>query len=810
MSSSSGLQIDLAPAPETRKQRAAILRGHYGALAIGVLFLLLSILYNVAVPAWEADNELSHFNYVRYLIDQRALPAVDAQVPSPVITDACRSGEDRILLELTHQFRQPPLYYLLGAAMTFWIDTDTTAPSAANPFRMWDPTQLGYNFALHDPADESFPYRGTMLALHLLRLLSGLLGLFGLVGTYLLGLLLFDGQRPLATAMMAVNAFIPQYVFASAIVNNDILVAVLSTWCVLLCAYVVLRSPRLRFLILAALTAGLAIMAKYNGVVLLFPVAVAAAAVLANAWRISRRRFAVVLLQISTAVVLVSIAAGIWLGRSDALSDQLAGIYASTEELVDYLTNGGEKPAALSVLSATRYAFLTFWGQFGWDTLTLPSWIIVVLAVVSAASALGVVLVLVGRGQPRRWRLTLLAASIFFLLTLVQSYAKAAGSLEPRGRYLFPAFSIIAFLLVAGLSRVLPQRFKQVGVRALCVGLLVLATLTPFFLLAPAYAPPQLEATADLLPGEQPVHAVIGGLAELIGYRIEPQRLMVGDPVQVSLVWRVLDETPNNYTLSIHLLDGDKFPRAWVMSHPSRGNFPTSIWQPGDIFRERYTLYWADTPWEQLPSLATLKVALCCPGSETVQETYLEATDARGVSLGDAVHFGRIKVAAAAPPAEEEPLSTTGYIFDDVLALDRILFTPENPRPGQEVSIAMQWRALRQPPADYTVFAHVIDSQGQQVSGNDQPMTDGYYPSGLWEPGEVITHVQRLSVPYFASSGWNQIFVGVYEPVSGQRLPLWDRTSQRMPDDRMLVMSIESQPHRVFMPMVEIHLEPGP
>jgi hypothetical protein len=317
-----------------------------------------------------------------------------------------------------------------------------------------------------------------------------------------------------------------------------------------------------------------------------------------------------------------------------------------------------------------------------------------------------------------------------------------------------------------------------------------------------------LEATADLLPGEQPVHAVIGGLAELIGYRIEPQRLMVGDPVQVTLVWRVLDETPNNYTLSIHLLDGDKFPRAWVMSHPGRGNFPTSIWQPGDIFRERYTLYWADTPWEQLPSLATLKVALFCPDSETVQETHLQATDARGVSVGDAVHFGRIKVAAAAPPAAPGPPSTTGYTFDDVLALDRILLTPESPRAAQEVLIEMQWRVLRQPPADYTVFAHLVDAQGQQVGGNDQPLTDGYYPSGLWEPGEVITHVQRLSVPYSASDSRHRIYIGVYEPVSGQRLSLRDRSRGRVPDDRMLVAVIEAQPYRAYLPVVEIRGTP--
>lgn len=807
VNSSNNQQADLASTPGRQERLGATLRAHSGALAIGALFLLLSILYNVTIPAWEADNELSHFNYVRYLIDQRALPASAAQVAAPVITDICRSGEERILLEQTHQFRQPPLYYLLGALTTFWVDTDSTGPAAANPFRMWDPKQLGYNFALHDPANEGLPYHNTLLALHLLRLLSGVLGLIGLAATYLLGLLLFDGRRSLATAMMAVNAFIPQYLFASAIVNNDILVAALSAWCLLLCAYVALRDQRLRTLFLAALLAGLAIMAKYNGVVLLFPLAVAATAVLAAAWRASRRQFASALLQIVLVAGLVGIPGLVWLARSDVLSVQLLGTYRNaTTEYVDHLWVGLSEQAASGVWHATRYAFVTFWGQFGWDTLTLPAWVIGVFAVISAAAALGIVLMLADQRQPRRWRLILLMAGLFLLLTLLQAYAKAAGSWEPRGRYLFPALAIIAFLLIAGLQRVLPPRYELAGVRAFGLGLLALALAVPFTVLAPAYALPRLEASADLLPGEQPLHAVIGGFAELIGYRVEPQRVAVGDPVQVTLVWRALGETPNNYTLSIHLLDGDKYPRAWVMSHPGRGNFPTSIWQPGDIFRESYTLYWADTPWERLPSLATLKVALFCPGSATVQEASLEVTDAQGAFLGDALYFGRLKALTDTPPASVAPLTSLGYTFDETLALDAITLTPGRLVSGQEVTMELRWRVLRQPAADYTLFAHVIDAGGQQIGGNDQPLTDGYYPSGLWEPGEVITHVQRLSLPPLLPSSTVEIRVGLYEPVSGQRLPLHDNANLRVRDDSVVAAVIDTPEHRVFMPVVDIHL----
>lgn len=784
---------------------AATLRAHAGALAVGAIFLLLSVLYSVAIPAWEADNELSHFNYVRYLVDQRALPRADAQVATPLMTDVCRSGEERILSELTHQFRQPPLYYLFGALTTGWIHADASGPAAANPFRMWDPSQLGYNFALHNLAQETPPYSGAPLALHALRLMSGLLGLLGLVAVYLLGLLLFAGQRPLAWAMMAINAFIPQYLFASAIVNNDILIAALSAWCLYWCALVMLRAPRLRFLALAALTAGLAILAKYNGVVLLAPVALAALAVLRTTWRRSRRQFGATLFRIGLLIVIISIPVVLWLLRNQTLYGQWLGSFATTDSYMSALLSDLTTRSVHDFWQATLYAFSTFWGQFGWDTLILPWPILAVLAVVSLVAALGAVLILVDRRQPGSMRRTVLAAVIFSLLVVLQAFIRAGDSLEPRGRYLFPALALICFLQVAGWQRMLPANYQRAGLRVLVAAFLTLAVATPFMVLRPAYAPPRLATSAELLPGEQPINAIIGDFAELVGYRVEPQRLTAGEPVEVTLVWRALQTTSNNYTLSIHLLDGDQFPRAWVMSHPGHGNYPTSAWQPGAVFRESYTLYWADTLWEKLPSQATFKVALGCPGSATVEENYLAATDPQGNLLGDAVHFGRIKVVGA----DELPGAASGeaagsYTFGDELALDGLEITPEILVPGGHAAILLRLRTLRQPTTDYTVFTHIIDEQGQQVGGNDQPLTDGYYPSSLWEPGEVITHEQRLTMPLLAPSGRYEIYLGLYDLVSGQRLPMLNPAGHRLQDNRMMATVIEMPRYRVLLPVVEV------
>ncbi len=750
VNSSNHQRVDPSSTRQARERLAAVLRAHTGALVVGVIFLLLSVLYNVAIPAWEADNELSHFNYVRYLVDQRTLPRADAQVVTPVMVDACRSGEERIQIELTHQFRQPPLYYLLGALATGWIDADGAGPAAANPFRMWDPNQLGYNFALHNLAQERPPYSGTLLALHALRLMSGLVGLLGLVATYLLGLLLFGGRRPLALAMMAINAFIPQYVFASAIVNNDILIAALSAWCLYWCAVAVLRAPRLRFVLLAGFTAGLAVLAKYNGIVLLAPVTLAALAVLRAAWRQSRRHFVATLLPTALVIAVVSVPAVLWLLRNQTIYGQWLGSFATTSGYIDELLGDLTARSAPDFWEATLYAFSTFWGQFGWDTLILPRSILVVLAAASLVAMLGIVLLLADRRQPRANRGAVLAAVGFLVLVSLQAFIRAGDSLEPRGRYLFPGLAVICFLLVAGWQRILPERYQLVGLRALWAGFLVLAVATPFMLLRPAYAPPRLASSAELLPGEQPINAAIGGLAELVGYRIEPERISVGEPVEVTLVWRALRATPNNYTLSIHLVDGDNFPRAWVMSHPGRGNYPTSAWQPGDIFRDRYTLYWADTPWDKLPSMARLKVALFCPGSATVNETYLETVDAQGNALGDAVYFGRAKAAAPDEQTAAVIEPTDGHVFGDEIALVSLTTSKYNP---------------------------VL-------------------------PGDVT-----LTIPLLAPDSRYEIQVGLYDPVSGRRLPLLDPVGQRLQDDRMVAAVIETPKYRALFPVVEVGYE---
>jgi hypothetical protein len=154
-------------------------------LAIGVLvlvFVLLGFIYALTTPAFEASDELWHYPMIRHLADGNALPVqvFDAELAGPWKQEAS----------------QPPLYYYLGAALTFWIDaSDMETVRWVNPHvdNGVITADGNTNLAIH-PADWS-QWQGSLLAIRLVRLLSVLLGACTVYLTYLIGLEVAP-QRP--------------------------------------------------------------------------------------------------------------------------------------------------------------------------------------------------------------------------------------------------------------------------------------------------------------------------------------------------------------------------------------------------------------------------------------------------------------------------------------------------------------------------------------------------------------------------------------------------------------------------------------
>ncbi len=218
-------------------------------------FILLAAIYSIVTPVFEASDELWHYPMVKYVADHGfGLPVQD-----PAQQTAWRQ-----------EGGQPPLYYLIGAAATFWIDTsDLDEVRRINPH-----ADIGVvvpdgnaNMVVHNADREDFPWHGTVLAIHIVRFLSILMGAGTVYLTYLLADELFPKRPMIALGAAAFVAFNPMFLFVSAVINNDNLSTLLATlilWMLVRLLKMRDQRPSIRFTILLGIAAGAGMLAKFQ------------------------------------------------------------------------------------------------------------------------------------------------------------------------------------------------------------------------------------------------------------------------------------------------------------------------------------------------------------------------------------------------------------------------------------------------------------------------------------------------------------------------------------------------------------------
>ncbi|MCB9008424.1 MAG: glycosyltransferase family 39 protein [Ardenticatenaceae bacterium] len=185
------------------------------------LFIILGGMYALVTPVFEASDELWHYPMIRHLADGNPLPVQ--------VFDPAQAGPWK------QEASQPPLYYYLGAALTFWIDASDMEtirwenPHVDNGILTADGN---INLTIHNP--DWNPWQGTLLAVRLVRLFSVLLGAATVYLTYLISKELVPNRPEIALGAAALNAFTPMFLFISGAVNNDNLAIPLASLAILL------------------------------------------------------------------------------------------------------------------------------------------------------------------------------------------------------------------------------------------------------------------------------------------------------------------------------------------------------------------------------------------------------------------------------------------------------------------------------------------------------------------------------------------------------------------------------------------------
>lgn len=730
---------------------------HLAITLIVLAFIALGTIYSVVNPIFEAPDEMWHYFYIKHLADGHGLPVQSAK------------GEEAWRQEGS----QPPLYYLIGALATFWLDTDDAStlvrknPHAAIGIPLSDGNK---NIIVHT-SREAFPYRGAVLAVHIVRVLSVLMGATTVLITYLIALEVFPGHQALAAGAAALNAFNPQFIFISGAVNNDNLVIALASLSLLLIIRLIKRGGSMRNFILTGIVLGLAALAKFSGLSLLLLALIALGIV---AFRQRSLRVA-----IEGGAVIFSLAAligGWWYVRNWAL-------YGDPLGLKMMLAIVGERDPNFTIvdlLAELEGLKISFWALFGWMNVLADSFVYHFFDTIAFLGGIGLVVLAIRRWS-KAFHLSLILA--LWLLILILFFIKWGQMTKAsQGRLLFPAISAISTLLFAGLAQLVPRRFIGVLVGSVAGVMLVLAIISPFRYIASAYAKPQLLSSFDERTIPHRVHINYEGKVELIGYETGEDRVKPGDVLELILYWRCLAEMDRDYSVFIHLFGRDEQPISQRNTYPGRGTYPTSLWRAGDIICERYKVPISSDA--AAPSACRIEVGLySLPVLEGVR-----AFDIEGRPLGSPI-IGWVKIAPEEPQSYAIP-NPTYFNLADKVALVGYDLEERAVRSGETFHLTLFWQALDKMDEDYTVFNHLIDEKDKVWGQRDSQPLNGYYPTTLWDGGEIVKDDYHLIIEDDALAGEYQIEVGMYRLEDGERLSVVDEGGQ-FTGDRILLNRVQ-------------------
>ncbi|MCA0456842.1 MAG: glycosyltransferase family 39 protein [Chloroflexi bacterium] len=216
-------------------------------ILIVLLKIVLGALYITQQPLWQY-HEADFLRVVRSLRDEGQLPVL-AEDATP----------DR------NNSSQPPLYYFILLPFVSALDDNQTVPAGLNPTAVCD----GYNTNLtslltttaYDP-----PYTGTIALGYVLRFLSLVMSIVGVVFTYLAGRVLFPDKPYVALLGAGLLAFEPTSVIVGSQINNDNLILALGAIHLWLCARLIhQRGGLVRNLVGLLVVAVLGLLSKLSG-----------------------------------------------------------------------------------------------------------------------------------------------------------------------------------------------------------------------------------------------------------------------------------------------------------------------------------------------------------------------------------------------------------------------------------------------------------------------------------------------------------------------------------------------------------------
>jgi 4-amino-4-deoxy-L-arabinose transferase-like glycosyltransferase len=702
-------------------------RQHAAFAVITTLFVALTQVYSLLIPAYEGPDQTEHVAYILLVRQNGRLPDPLTDFETPVKQEAS----------------QPPLYYLTAALFSHLLPHDYAnlqVEPATNPWRgLGDPQDIfdNRNTFLMNPAGHIMTpeLRAQVDGVYGLRLLSPIYGILALWAVYSGALTLWPGERRFALLAVILFAFTPQILHAYANVSNDVAVFTFGALALTAALHLRRRPGSLAWAGVSGLLVGLAMLSKANGLTLL----IVPLAALAVAWRGGSLNRRALIRQAAIVLMVAFVAGGFWYARSLLLYGDLDG--SSTHIQMPWATNS--PLTAGDVLSRLSVTLVSTWADLGWGSIFLPpaAYVVPLLFIVTA---------LIGW-----WRTRLTGDAVVLLAALAVGLAGVfywmTISTYVPGRLILHLYAAVVWLVVWGWRRFEPRLYRSLSVISAAL-VLMQAAYTPFVLYE-AFFPvaTQADSPNDLIG----VPLTFANDAQFTGYRIDDDRAVDGAERWLTLCWRAPDGQPLEvpFAFALHLVGDGDVRLAARDSYPGYGRF--TRWPSGRSFCERFR-YAINGPLEPA-RVYPLRLKLYDP------ETFAEVASVNPSGWQDnRIGFLRSPAPQIESAALADALATFSSAPDGQIALLSAQI--------YSGTLSLRWAVQGTAPGrPLSVLVHLLDSSGQLAAQADTVLGGDRYPSWAWSSGESVEQVIPLPLDAL-DSGDHALVIGVYEPESFMRL----------------------------------------
>ena len=258
----------------------------------------------------------------------------------------------------------------------------------------------------------------------------------------------------------------------------------------------------------------------------------------------------------------------------------------------------------------------------------------------------------------------------------------------------------------------------------------------------------------------------------LLGHNFTDAQLPAGAEISGKVFWQTPDGTDKDYQVEF-AFQADQ--RKYVLAQkPLSPTYPPAQWRQGEIVGAGYQF--------RVPAEAPA-------GDYPVIATVLEAES--GQPVGPAVTLATVTVEPHERNFElPSDVTPTSAFLNGQFELVGYKLHNQTVAPRDHFGLTLYWRSLRLVDTSYTVFVHTIGPDSSLRGQWDSVPVQGNAPTTGWLPGEIIEDHYEIPMSKDAPAWKYDIFVGMYDPSSGQRLTAASQTAP-VSDNRIWLTRVQ-------------------